>query len=147
MKKSYLKRLVLNRETLIELDRIGLEGVAGGVTVRFCDFSADRENPEVLGPEAPLDEAEAGNPVARSASGRTAREVAFAVERASLTKNSPMEAVRSGDQRLYADRTARRYCPFGYPQVGAGRRPLAADAGSRGAWQTTRNARLIPVRS
>src|SRR6266700_3720293 len=39
VKKSYLKRLVLNRETLLELDRIGLEGVAGDVTVRFCDFS------------------------------------------------------------------------------------------------------------
>jgi hypothetical protein len=43
MKKHTLKKLVLNRETLVELDRMDLPYAAGGATQTcrpdFCDFS------------------------------------------------------------------------------------------------------------
>lgn len=41
MKKKPLSKLVLNRETLVELDRMSLGNAAGGITT-FCDYSGYR---------------------------------------------------------------------------------------------------------
>ena len=38
-KKNPLRKLVLNRETLVELDRMNLEHAAGGAPTRFCPYS------------------------------------------------------------------------------------------------------------
>jgi hypothetical protein len=37
--KKTIKKLVLNRETLIELDRPNLQEAFGGVTLKACTFS------------------------------------------------------------------------------------------------------------
>jgi hypothetical protein len=46
MRKKLAKKLVLNRETLAELDGFALQGVAGGATVTCqpdnCDYSNGR---------------------------------------------------------------------------------------------------------
>ena len=39
MKKKLVRKLVLNRETLVELDRVDIGQAAGGVVTRFCPYS------------------------------------------------------------------------------------------------------------